>query len=429
MSLDQTIIMFVSFSDRPRGDLETTILQEGPSPQQRSQSSTGSQISCDRSHLRYDLCSVNATTIMDPTISTFFVTGPTNSPPNFLEKIKPYPRKFEAFIMAQIKELTIKSGPPSPLCQIRHRFPALVFSDGGYTGNFFHDFNDGFIPLFITLNTIFSDQQDFILVASEAPDWWIDKYKDLIQAFTKHPIVTLNDTVTHCFPSATFGLISHGFMIINQTLIPNSKTFIDFRSLLDKSYTQNNQTLNLNNSKPRLLLASRNGSIGRVIINQNQVIKEMEEIGFDVTIFEPISNSSLSELYGLINSSHAMVGVHGAALTHSLFLRPGAVFVQVVPIGVEWASDVYFGRVGRGLKLEYMEYRIGVEESSLAEKYGKESILLRDPHGVQVKGEGWPTQIMDSYLKEQNVKLDIQRFGDYLKKAYDKAKKFMERQG
>ncbi|KDP41262.1 hypothetical protein JCGZ_15669 [Jatropha curcas] len=397
-----------------------------------SQFLPGGQISCDRTHMRYDLCSVNGSTVRDPTTSTFYVVGPTTSARPFLvEKIKPYPRKFEPFIMAQIKELTITSGPKCPLCQVRHHAPALVFSVGGYTGNFFHDFNDGFVPLFITVNSIFPNQ-DFVLVISEVPDWWISKYIDLLNAFTTQPIVTLNDTSTHCFPSATFGLISHGFMTINQTLMPNSNTFTHFRALLEKAYSQNLSSdfvFPSSKFRPRLLLASRNGSLGRVIVNRDEVIKTIEDIGFEVIIFEPQTNTSLRESYALINSSHAMIGVHGAALTHSIFLRPGAVFMQVVPIGVEWASDAFFGRLGRGLNLEYIEYKIGVEESTLVEKYGNDSLLLKDPHGVQVKGNGgWPAEIMDIYLKEQNVKIDLERFSACLKKAYKKAKQFMERE-
>ncbi|KAJ8774512.1 hypothetical protein K2173_016958 [Erythroxylum novogranatense] len=361
--------------------------------------------------------------------------GLTNSTSNPTVKIKPYPRKFEGFVMGRIKDIAITSGLPKKPCQVPHDVPALVFCAGGYTGNFFHEFNDGFIPLFITVNTIFPNQ-DFVIVISQGHDWWLNKYVDLLNVFTKHPIINLdNETTTHCFPSANIGLISHGFMIINDTLIPKSKSYFHFRSLLHKAYGQNFASSSPMSSfpksmtRPRLLIVIRSGDIGRVIVNQDEVIKEMEEVGFDVIVFQPTSSTSLRDAYALVSSSHAMVGVHGAALTHSLFLRPGSVLVQVVPIGVEWASDASFGRVGRGLNLEYLEYRIGVEESSLVEKYGSESRLLKDPHALQIKGTGWPTEIMDIYLKEQNVRLDLVRFRKYLEKAYVKAKNFMYKEG
>ncbi|KDP41263.1 hypothetical protein JCGZ_15670 [Jatropha curcas] len=367
-------------------------------------SSQATQINCDRSHRSYDLCKINGPTVLDPTIATLYLAGPTSSTPNIVEKIRPYPRKWESFIMRRIREVTLTSGPQSPSCEVQHNMPALVFSAGGYTGNVFHDFNDGLIPLFITVNSVFSDDQDFILVISKSRDWWVS-------------------------------LISHGFVTINPKLLPNSKTFTHFHALLDKAYSTDHSeknhhrgsTFNLPRRKPRLILASRSGNIGRVLLNQNEVKNLAENIGFDVIIFEPNSSTPLRKAYALIKSSHAMIGVHGAALTHSLFLRPGSVFLQVVPLGNEWVAEYCFGNLGRAMGLEYIEYRIGVEESSLIDKYDKNNLLIKDP--IASQGKNWSGDVMSIYLKEQNVRLDLIRFREYLSRAYEKAKKFMDKEG
>ncbi|XP_038683065.1 alpha-1,3-arabinosyltransferase XAT3-like [Tripterygium wilfordii] len=408
-----------------------------PPPQHLQSSQARRTITCDRSHREYDLCSINGPTVLDPKSSTFYPESPTNSAQHHIvEKVRPYPRKWENFTLSKIKEVTLTSGPKSPPCQVRHNAPALVFSAGGYTGNFFHDFNDGFIPLYITVNSLFADQDDVVLVISKARDWWVRKYTDLLQTFSKHPIIDLDkDNSTHCFTSANVGLISHGFMTINPTLLPNSNTFKHFRFFLDKAYghgqkSQNhhqNHGLNPRKSLPRLALASRNGATGRVILNQDQVQQLAKEVGFDVIVFEPKGTTSLREAYGLINTSHALVGVHGAALTHSLFLRPGAVFVQVVPLGGEWVAENCFGTSARAMGLEYMEYKIGVEESSLIDKYNRSDALIKDSVALQKKG--WSNGIMEIYLKEQNVKLDLVRFREYLERAYKKAKRFMNNEG
>ncbi|KAE8673271.1 putative Chorismate mutase 3 [Hibiscus syriacus] len=349
-----------------------------------------SPISCNRSYIRYDLCTIDGSTVLDPAASTFFTIDPTSSVR--VETIKPYPRKYEGYIMGQIKELSLVSGPSSPKCTIRHEAPAIVFSAGGYTGNLFHAFNDGFIPLFITINSIYADR-DFIIVVSEYHDWWHSKYAELLKVLSKHEIISLEkENVTHCFPSATLGIISHGFMTIDPTLIPTSKTLLHFRDLLEKAYSQNPIPYPPLDPKPerrpRLVLTCRGNDVSsRRILNQDEVVRVMKEVGFDVTVFEPNRYTSLDEAYTLFNSSHMMIGVHGAALTHSLFLRPG------------------------------------VEESSLIEKYGKDNVLLKDPLALQKKG--WPTEIMDIYLKQQNVKLDLVRFRISLESAYLMAKKFM----
>lgn len=407
---------------------------QSPSPSPSfSESPQPTEINCDRSHKSYDLCTINGPTVLDPTIATFYTLGHQDHvPPSYkVEKMKPYPRKWESSTMKRIREITLTSGLPGPSCQVQHNAPALVFSAGGYTGNFFHDFNDGIIPLFITVHSIFTDDQEFVLVISKARDWWVNKYADLLQSFSKHPIVNLdNDSSTHCFTSATIGLISHGLMAIDPKLLPNSQTFFHFRAFLDRAYGRHhgeNHPIKSNSSKqrPRLLLISRNGDVGRVILNQIQVKKLAEKIGFDVTIFEPTTETSLWKAYTLINSTHAMVGVHGAALTHSLFLRPGSVFMQVVPLGNEWVAKYCFGNSGRTMGLEYMQYKIGVEESTLVDKYDRNSLLLKDP--VAFQGKNWSHDIMNIYLKEQNVKLDLVRFRQYLKYAYRKAKRFMSK--
>ncbi|CAK7326157.1 unnamed protein product [Dovyalis caffra] len=387
------------------------------------------KISCLRSQRCYDLCTIDGPTVLDPINSTFYLLDPTNS--TTVEKIRPYPRKWEKPVMRGIQEFTLISGPKSPSCEAQHSVPAIVFSAVGYTGNFFHDFNDGFIPLFITVNSVFHQSQDFILVISEAQDWWISKYGDLLHAFSKHAIIIPDkDNSTHCFPSATLGLISHGFMTIDPKLMPKSQTFAHFRTFLDKAYDhgQNHPwKCNSPEPRPRLVLTTRSGGVGRVILNQNQVKQLAEEIGFDVIIFEPIPQTPLDQAYALINSSHAMVGVHGAGLTHSLFLRPGRVFIQVVPIGADWVAEVCFANSARAMGLEYLEYKIGAEESSLIDKYDKNSLLMKDP--ATFRGENWSSAIMDIYLKEQNVRIDLIRFREYLKEAYEKTKKFMENEG
>ncbi|KAI3987253.1 hypothetical protein MKX01_031737 [Papaver californicum] len=397
-------------------------------------------INCDTSHNRYDLCTLNSTTTLNPTNSTFYVwdrhtsdNDPTLiiSPPNTkIHKIRPYPRKWENFTMSRIKELTLVTTSTKIDCHIQHQAPALVFSAGGYTGNLFHDFNDGFIPLFVTIRSAFPDGVFPILVVSHCREWWLKKYAELLRQFSPYPIINLDDdSNTHCFPSTTtIGLISHGYMTINQTLLPNSDSFLDFRALIGSAYDTktghyNPQPSSTTASRPRLVLASRTGGGGRVILNQAEVVLLAKKVGFEVAIFEPNELTALKQAYKLINSSHVMVGVHGAALTHSLFLRPKSVLIQVVPIGIDWLAETCFGKSAKDMGLEYMEYRINVNESSLMEKYGENDLVLKDPKAVMKNN--W-SNTKNIYLNDQNVRVDLVRFRTYLTSAYKKAKSFMD---
>ncbi|CAN8253645.1 unnamed protein product [Cochlearia groenlandica] len=397
---------------------------------QTPQEMTSKTITCYRSHSNYDLCLINGSCILNLKTKTLTLMDPTfaTSTP-LVQKIRPYPRKEDKRIMSKIKELTLTSSPLglTQKCHISHDLSAIVFSAGGYTGNVYHDFADGLIPLFITANTVFPDR-DFVLVIADPKKWWMPKYIDVLSEFSKHKPILLDnesDSTTHCFTSAIVGLISHGPMIINQSQIPNSKSLVDFNNFLDKALNTNLYPIKTH--KPRLLLVSRYGNIGRVLLNELEIKKMLEDVGFEVMIFRPSKTTSLRDAYRLIKSSHVMVGVHGAALTHLLFLRPGSVLVQVVPLGLGWAAKTCYETPAKAMKLEYITYSINVDESSLVKKYSRDDLVLKDP--IAFRGIDWNVTKMNVYLKEQNVRLDVNRFMKHMNVAYKKAKSFMDING
>ncbi|KNA13346.1 hypothetical protein SOVF_117850 [Spinacia oleracea] len=382
-------------------------------------------IICDRSHPLYDWCNLKSGSILEPNTATFFSRSSIH--PLKVETIRPYPRKRDNKTMSNIREITLTTELSHSPCTIVHETPALVFSIGGFTGNLFHDFNDGFVPLFITINTLFPDQ-DVTLVITNYSEWWYGKYEAILPQFSNQTVINLdNQTVSHCFPSVVAGLISHGPMTINPTLIPHRKSFLDFRALLEEGYQKCLVWPPPKiKGRPRLVLVSRVGAVGRVILNQDNVIKLAQEEGFDVVVFEPSAYTYLCDVYRLMNGSHAIMGVHGAALTHSLFLQPGAAFIQVVPIGGDWLARTYFRNLAKGMKLEYIQYKIQPEESTLVDKYGKDHVLIRDPDSITATN--W-SALHNIYLRGQDVRLDMARFKTCLKNAYVKAKKLMEHQG
>ncbi|KAJ1389818.1 Glycosyltransferase 61 [Sesbania bispinosa] len=381
-------------------------------------------IICDRSHKEFDMCTMNGPTLLDHSSLTLFTLGPhTWAQPHIPVKIHPYPLKNDKTAISYVREVTLTSAPPKSHCDVMHHTPALVFSAGGYNGNFYHEINENFIPLFITINSLFPDQ-DVILVITDGMPWWFQKYVELLSTFSPHHkiINTNNLTTIHCFPSAIIGLLKHGPMIIDPKLLPYPKTLLDFYEFLKNAYIKHDTPLMYpnNKGKPRLVLVSRSGNVSRVILNQGEVIKAAEEVGFNVHVFEP-RNTSMANAYRLIHSSHVMLGVHGAGLTHSLFLSRGSVLVQVVPIGTNWASRTYYEKPTEILGLEYIEYKIEANESSLSQTYGANSLAIKDPETFHE--DKWAKKRI--YLKKQNVKIDITRFRKCLAKAYEKAKIFM----
>ncbi|KAG5083376.1 hypothetical protein JHK84_053414 [Glycine max] len=166
--------------------------------------------------------------------------------------------------------------------------------------------------------------------------------------------------------------------------------------------------------KPTLVILSRSGS--RAITNENLLVKMAEEIGFLVQVLKPDRTTELAKVYRSLNASDVMIGVHGAAMTHFLFLRPGSVFIQVVPLGTTWAAETYYGEPARKLGLKYIGYQILPRESTLYEKYDKNDPILRDPTSINKKGWEYTKKI---YLDSQNVMLDLRRFRKRLHRAYE----------
>ncbi|KAK6921960.1 Glycosyltransferase 61 [Dillenia turbinata] len=391
------------------------------------QISRAGKITCDRSRFEYDICSINGPNVFSPNISTLFDMEPADSTPSIpsIEKIRPQPRKWQLFPMFGVNEVTlISGGPKGPNCEVRHDVPALVFSTGGFSGNFWHDFADGLIPLFFTAKSFFHDQ-DFVMVIDQSHDYWINKYSDLLHGLSKQRIVRMDrETRTHCFPWAIIGLMRHGQMTVNPNWLPNSMSLHHFHDFLAQTYGGPNQHTISHHPRPRLVFACRHRG-GRVLLNHAEVKQMMEEVGFEVIEFEPTAETSLRESNAIVSSSHALVGVHGAGLTNLLFLRPGSSFLQIVLIGQDGPANHCYRIPSIEMGLEYMEYKISIYESSHIEKYGEDSVVVNYPEAFLK--DGWNEEYANLYFKNQDVRLNLTTFRPYLEETYKKAKDFMDR--
>ncbi|KAJ6792913.1 protein O-linked-mannose beta-1,4-N-acetylglucosaminyltransferase 2-like isoform X1 [Iris pallida] len=388
---------------------------------------------CDRSARRTDVCFMRGPVRTHSPSNSLLLLISTNSssPSPQEERIRPYTRKWERSTMSTIDELrlllTNETTAAAP-CDVTHDVPAVVFSTGGYTGNVYHEFNDGIVPLYITSHAF---RRKVVFVILEYHDWWISKYEGILsQLSDRPPIDFANDKRTHCFPGAVVGLRIHDELAIDASRMPpNSNTTIrDFRRMLDEAYKPRIQDIVAEERKTgvdsppqmaagrpyKLVVVSRNGSRG--IENEGALVRLAEGVGFAVEVLRPEKTTELAKIYRALNSSDAMVGVHGAAMTHLLFMRPGAVFVQVVPLGTEWAAESYYGGPAVKLGLEYVRYEILPRESSLYREYPEDDPVLRDPESVNAKGWEVTKRV---YLDGQNVSLDLERFRKRLVRAHE----------
>ncbi|XP_011626544.1 uncharacterized protein LOC18442774 [Amborella trichopoda] len=434
-------------------------------------------ICCNRSSIRSDICFMKGDIRTSSFSSSIILYSGENSSSIVEEehRIRPYTRKWEPHVMKTIDEISlIKTGEGSVessklSCEIEHRVPLIVFSTGGYTGNVYHEFNDGIFPLYITAQKF---KGEVVVAMVEYHDWWIMKYGDILSKITNYPAIDFSgDRRTHCFPEAIVGLQIHDELTVNSTFMEDHKSIADFRALLDQGYTPRIRDIEEEERemlrkeerergkredrqidrgderervrkedrerrkrekreretgvwKPRLVIVSRNNS--RAILNQDEVVREAEKIGFEVKVLSPTPSTELAKIYRALNASDVMVGVHGAAMTHFLFMKPGSVFIQVVPLGTDWAAQTYYGEPAMKMGLKYFGYKILARESSLYNEYERESPVLKDPDSITRKG--WE-ETKRVYLDGQNVRLEMQRFRKRLLKAYTHAVARRKRRG
>uniref|UniRef100_A0ACD5WTH8 Uncharacterized protein n=1 Tax=Avena sativa TaxID=4498 RepID=A0ACD5WTH8_AVESA len=392
---------------------------------------------CDRTSERADMCFARGDVRMHSASKSFQIVSSSGAvaAQEEEERIRPYTRKWEADVMKGIDEVRLRRVSPGDAarCDVRHDMPAVLLSTGGYTGNVYHEFNDGLLPMFVTAGHL---DRRVVFVILEYHDWWITKYGDVVSRLSAFPPIDFTaDRRVHCFPEVIAGLRIHGELTVDPAKTPGGRGIGDFRRLLDDAYRprieylermerraarkQQRRTGKLalllpRQQRPRLTIVSR-ATTSRVIENESELKSLATEVGFDVRVVQPERDTEMCKIYRELNGSDAMVGVHGAAMTHFLFMRPGKVFVQVVPLGMDWAANEYYGAPARRLGLRYVEYKIRAEESSLAREYPAGDPVLTDPEAVSRRGWDVTKKV---YLDRQNVRLDLARFREQLVDAH-----------
>ncbi|EEF28943.1 glycosyltransferase, putative [Ricinus communis] len=418
---------------------------------------------CDRRSFRSDICIMKGDIRTHSASSSVLLYTSRNTSSLIKdneeiqhEKIKPYTRKWETSVMGTIDQLDLilkqEKSSVNHRCDVKHDVPAVFFSTGGYTGNVYHEFNDGIVPLYITSQHL---KRKVVFVILEYHTWWMMKYGDILSRLSDYPAIDYSgDKRTHCFPEAIVGLRIHDELTVDSSLMKGNKSIVDFHNLLDKAYrprikglireeehealkklkqkvlplSPSSETLlefrkdvqESKHKRPKLVILSRNAS--RAITNEDLLVKMAEGIGFRVEVLRPERTTELAKIYRALNSSEVMIGVHGAAMTHFLFMKPGSVFIQVIPLGTEWAAETYYGEPARKLGLKYIGYQILPRESSLYDKYDKNDPVLQDPASISNKGWQYTKTI---YLDSQNVRLDLERFQKQLVLAYEHSMKKM----
>ncbi|PKA66359.1 hypothetical protein AXF42_Ash007056 [Apostasia shenzhenica] len=363
-----------------------------------------------------DLCltssSVRIATASGGGATVFLAAGqklPLHSPSPFT--IRPYPRRTDPTAMARTSAVALVAGDPSP-CNFTHPFPAIVFSAGGFAGNFFHDINDVLIPLFLTSSPFRSRAHLFI---TDLRPFWLRKFGRILLRLSPFPPISPSvPAEVHCFPAAVIGLKYHGNLLCNETEPPGFLSTADFREFLRFSLSLSHLHRVAAGEKPLLVLISRKNS--RVILNEDEVVEMAGDVGFKVAVVSPEKMAAVEEFAAVVNGCGVLMGVHGAGLANMVFLPTAAAILQVVPWGLDWAATAYYGRPAKRLGLKYMEYHITIKESTLYDKYPRDHPVIADPWSINLQGYNISRPV---YTDGQNLTLDLVRFRDTLVRVWE----------
>jgi hypothetical protein len=356
---------------------------------------------------------------LDANASAFVVVDPaTGAGSGQWHRVRPYPRKGDETCMGRITEVTVRStgdAPGAPRCTRSHAGPAVVFSIGGYTGNIFHDFSDVLVPLYNTAQRYRGDVQ---LVMANVASWWLVKYDKLLHELSRHAPLDLAKAgaagEVHCFPRAVVSLRAHKELIIERERSADGLATPDFTRFVRRALSlPRDAPTRLGDGtglKPRLLIISRHRT--RLLLNLDAVVRAAEEVGFEAVVNESDVGNDIAQVGALINSCDALVGVHGAGLTNMMFLPPGATLVQIVPWGgLQWMARADYGDPAEAMGLRYIQYEVGVGESTLKDKFPSGHKIFTDPTSLHKKGFMF---IRQTLMDGQDIAVDVGRFREVL---------------
>ncbi|CAI0547822.1 unnamed protein product [Linum tenue] len=337
-----------------------------------------------------EFCDLKGDIRIDPNPPIVYYVVPTEAADNNVTSsltIKPYARNDNAGAMESVREWTVKVVPKNhqdlPHCSRVHDSPGVIFSLAGFCGNVFHSFSDVLIPLFATARPF---NRQVKLLITDYRKWFIYKFIPILQALSRYEMVDIDDVQEdgkniHCFSRLTLGLKGRQSNELSINTSESEFTIIDFKKFLRSAYSLRKTTaIKLQDGgkkklAPVLLIVTRRRT--RALSNVEEVERMAVQLGFKVTIAEIDANVSKSA--EVINSCDVVLGVHGAALTNMVFLPENAVQIQVVPFDTDWIAKNAYGDPTKDMGVRYLEYKIGIEESSLSKKYPPDHAVLTNP--------------------------------------------------
>ncbi|XP_028680879.2 EGF domain-specific O-linked N-acetylglucosamine transferase isoform X1 [Erpetoichthys calabaricus] len=219
-------------------------------------------------------------------------------------------------------------------CDLIVEKPAVFMKlDAGV--NMYHHFCD-FVNLYITQHLTGSFSRDVYIVMWDTSFYeYGDLFKETWSAFTEHDVIHLKsfDSKRVCFKEVTFSLLPR----MRYGLFYNTPLISDcYNSGMFRAFSQHVlHRLRIQQEKPkenkiRVTLLSRSTEYRR-ILNQQELINAMKTLTFlEVQEVDyKYKEIGFLEQLNITHNSDIFIGLHGAGLTHLLFLPDWAVVFEL----------------------------------------------------------------------------------------------------
>uniref|UniRef100_A0A8C4NKW9 EGF domain-specific O-linked N-acetylglucosamine transferase n=2 Tax=Eptatretus burgeri TaxID=7764 RepID=A0A8C4NKW9_EPTBU len=241
--------------------------------------------------------------------------------------------------------------------------------------NMYHHFCD-FVNLYISqhVNNSFSTDVNIVMWDTSSYHYG-DLFSSTWKAFTDHDVIHLKD-FDHkrvCFRYAVFSLLPrmrYG-LFYNTPLIPNCHGTALFRAFSQHVIYRLNITQHENKErKVRVTLLTRSTQYRR-ITNQKQMERAMKTVPLlDVRVVDyKFKEIEFTEQLRITHNSDVFIGMHGAGLTHLLFLPDWAVIFELHNCG----DDLCYWDLARLRGVNYMTWQ---RQSAV---YPEDKVCTEDP--------------------------------------------------
>lgn len=287
-----------------------------------------------------------------------------------------------------------------------------ILLDANWCGNHWHAIHDNIMPLMSALGGEKMTQWD--------PDnvnviYYKHKCKSILftDVITTRPVLLLNDIKPNtCFKSIQL----NGDQKLNMYLRPTDERCKRFKHWV-QIYTRHYDDNTIPNNKIQVRWIARNGS--RQVMNRNDVIKYLKNSipNIDIEIVK-LEDMSITEQINVFRHSDVIIGPHGAGLAKVMFMKPNAIFFQLMPYGMgknqvspywifndgyEWYKGDNFFNSAKCAGTRYIQYDTEFNDSGWANY--KETLPANFKNPKQLWGK--PDTIANYVTTNKNTKSGI----------------------